>query len=104
MPFLAAAPAPAPTNNQMWTQQPTNGFSAFPQQNAFVPEANFSNVFDSTDNSAGEELLCTLGLPFDDEIYRNGRIFCNYILVWDFTLFSKMTVTEFPYIFYEKKT
>lgn len=49
-PMWAAAPQPAP---------PTNGFAAFApapatqQNNTFVSEANFSNVFNNTD-STGE--------------------------------------------------
>ncbi|XP_047034926.1 phosphatidylinositol-binding clathrin assembly protein LAP isoform X9 [Helicoverpa zea] len=51
--FGAAPAGTAPA----WPQQPSNGFAAFPaqpQNNSFVSEANFSNVFDNTD-SAGQQ-------------------------------------------------
>ncbi|XP_026735552.1 phosphatidylinositol-binding clathrin assembly protein LAP isoform X5 [Trichoplusia ni] len=57
---MFGAPTPAPTGAPMWgqqQQQPTNGFAAFPpqqQNNTFVSEANFSNVFDNTD-TAGQQ-------------------------------------------------
>lgn len=62
---VLAAPAPAPAS-QLWapaapavsSAPPTNGFGAFPQNNSFVSEANFSNVFDNTD-TAGELTLST---------------------------------------------
>ncbi|XP_047988204.1 phosphatidylinositol-binding clathrin assembly protein LAP isoform X1 [Leguminivora glycinivorella] len=48
--MFGAAPQPAP----VWPQQPTNGFTPFPppQNNTFVSEANFSNVFNNTDTTA----------------------------------------------------
>ncbi|XP_047034919.1 phosphatidylinositol-binding clathrin assembly protein LAP isoform X2 [Helicoverpa armigera] len=49
--FGAAPAGTAPA----WPQQPSNGFAAFPaqpQNNSFVSEANFSNVFDNTDSAA----------------------------------------------------
>ncbi|XP_075984839.1 phosphatidylinositol-binding clathrin assembly protein lap [Anticarsia gemmatalis] len=45
--------APATNSAPMWAAPPSNGFSAFPpQNNSFVSEANFSNVFDNTDTAA----------------------------------------------------
>ncbi|CAB3233862.1 unnamed protein product [Arctia plantaginis] len=58
--FGAAAPAPpaplwAPAAPPASAAPPTNGFGAFPpQNNSFVSEANFSNVFDNTD-TAGQQ-------------------------------------------------
>ncbi|KAI8437852.1 hypothetical protein MSG28_012070 [Choristoneura fumiferana] len=51
--MFGAAPQPAP----VWPQQPTNGFTPFPpqQNNTFVSEANFSNVFNNTDTTAGQQ-------------------------------------------------
>ncbi|XP_063358779.1 phosphatidylinositol-binding clathrin assembly protein LAP isoform X2 [Cydia amplana] len=48
--MFGAGPQPAP----VWPQQPTNGFTPFPpqQNNTFVSEANFSNVFNNTDTTA----------------------------------------------------
>ncbi|KAJ0172384.1 hypothetical protein K1T71_012357 [Dendrolimus kikuchii] len=56
-PAPAAAPTAAPASAAPLWPQPTNGFAtAFPQQqnNTFVSEANFSNVFNNTD-TAGQQ-------------------------------------------------
>ncbi|XP_061729527.1 phosphatidylinositol-binding clathrin assembly protein LAP isoform X8 [Cydia pomonella] len=51
--MFGAAPQPAP----VWPQQPTNGFTPFPpqQNNTFVSEANFSNVFNNTDTTGQQQ-------------------------------------------------
>ncbi|XP_063358823.1 phosphatidylinositol-binding clathrin assembly protein LAP isoform X8 [Cydia amplana] len=51
--MFGAGPQPAP----VWPQQPTNGFTPFPpqQNNTFVSEANFSNVFNNTDTTGQQQ-------------------------------------------------
>ncbi|CAH0596163.1 unnamed protein product [Chrysodeixis includens] len=63
---MFGAPAPAGAGAPLWAQppQPTNGFAAFPppqQNNTFVSEANFSNVFDNTDTAAAANPFMGMG-------------------------------------------
>ncbi|XP_072933592.1 phosphatidylinositol-binding clathrin assembly protein LAP isoform X6 [Epargyreus clarus] len=67
--FGAPAPAPPsappsapPTGAAPWPQQ-SNGFGSFPQNNTFVTDASFSNVFSSSDTTAAANPFMGMGDP-----------------------------------------